>query len=243
MKNKFCITSPRNRQRKDIKEFITFIILAENHGYRMKSHGPIPMIKIGEKTILEKQIETIKSCFINYEIIVCAGFESFKINSHIKDGLFDKVRVVENQIHYNTNCCESIRLCLGNTNNSRIFIQQCNTILSRENYSQIDYNKNSIITQDTNSNSLFEISAINHNYKLQNLSLGLKDNYWIENFYICGDKEINKFYEIVSNINFKTKFLFEAINDFSRNYEVSVIKNLQKQVKKYNNLKSIKESV
>ena len=131
------------------------MILAENHGYRMKSHGPISLFKIGGKTLLEHQIEVIKSCFLNYEIVICTGFESSKLSNFIRSNIKDNIRIVENQIHNNTNCCESIRLCLNNITNSRVFIQQSNVLFSADNYSSIDYDRNSIITQRFNRNKRF----------------------------------------------------------------------------------------
>jgi 2-C-methyl-D-erythritol 4-phosphate cytidylyltransferase len=38
---------------------ITFILLAENYGYRMKSYGPISLVEINGKTLLQHQVEAI----------------------------------------------------------------------------------------------------------------------------------------------------------------------------------------
>ena len=118
------ITTPRDEKRKGsstTKDFVTVVLFSENHGYRMKSYGPVSLIKIGGKTILEAQVDAIKACFLNFEIIVCSGFETQKTVNFIKEKFPEiNIRVVENQVHFNTNCCESARLCLNNTSNDKI---------------------------------------------------------------------------------------------------------------------------
>ena len=76
-KNNFII-SPRTSAGSHKDALVTCILLAENCGYRMKSYGPLSMIDIKGKTLLKRQIEAIKSCFFNYEIIISVGFESKK---------------------------------------------------------------------------------------------------------------------------------------------------------------------
>ena len=127
-KSKF-ITSPKaGADKPDVKEdvpFTTVILLSENHGHRMKSYGPVSMLKIGTETLLEKQVRAIKNVLKNFEIVLCCGFETFKTVQYVK-GRFPNlnIRVVENQLHYNSNCAESARLCLNNTMNNRILF--CN---------------------------------------------------------------------------------------------------------------------
>jgi len=206
----------------------------------MKSHGPIPLLKMGKTTLLEKQINIIKSCFLNYEIIICTGFKAEKLNFFINKNIKENVRIVENQIHNNTNCCESVRLCLNNTRNSSIFIQRADTLFYSENYLSIDYKENSIMTQDSHGISKFETSSIENNRNLQSLCLGLKNNFWVENLYLNDRISINNFSNIISSVDFKTKFLFEAINDFCEKNTVKVYKNSQTEIVKYNNIKTLK---
>ena len=58
MRNKNFITgTQKNNQKIKIDDFFTIVILGENHGYRMKSYGPLPLIKINNnEALIERQI-------------------------------------------------------------------------------------------------------------------------------------------------------------------------------------------
>jgi hypothetical protein len=225
------------------KEFITVIILSENHGYRMKSYGSMPLIKIKDKTLLEKQVEVIKSTFLNYEIILCAGFEVKKIKEFVKKNLsHENIRIIENQVHYNSNCCESARLCLNNTMNNKILFLSGGLFLNPEFLSSIDFNSSSIVVQNENPTKNFEISGIFNRERLASLCLGEKKDFWTESVFLRGDETVEKFYNIISNPDFKNKFLFEAINELNRVNQISVNKNIGAPVLKINNLKSLRET-
>ena len=172
------ITSPKSVQQEQSKvptDMVTIILLSENHGHRMKSYGPLSLIKLGNKTLLEKQIETITSIFENFEIIICSGFETFKTSSFIKSKFSDlNIRIVENQMHYNSNCCESARLCINNTMNNKIVVCGGGVLMTQNHFNSIDYNKNCILMQSDTNDSNFEVGVIENNNVLENLSIGIK---------------------------------------------------------------------
>ena len=99
-KNRF-ITSPKVGQSSGKKtDFVSIILFSENHGYRMKSYGPTPLIEIEGKSLIERQIDSIKATFSNFEIILCSGFETEKTVTFIQEKFGDiNIRVVENQVH------------------------------------------------------------------------------------------------------------------------------------------------
>lgn len=237
------ITSAKSNQQEELKitdELITVILLSENHGHRMKSYGPISLIKLGNKTLLEKQIETIKSTFANFEIIICSGFETFKTVNFIKSKFADlNIRIVENQMHYNSNCCESARLCLNNTMNNRIIVCGGGVLISQNHLNSIDFNKNCVLMQNDSPDSNFEIGIIENNCLLENLSLGIKNKYWSEIFYLNSNKDINYFLSIVSDPDYKNRFMFEALNEFNKKCQLKVIKT-QKPPIKIDNIKTLK---
>ena len=165
------ITTPKNKRdtsSKAVEDFITIVLFSENHGYRMKSYGPVSLIKIGGKTILETQIEAIKASFYNFEIIVCSGFETQKTVNFIKEKFPEvNIRVVENQVHFNTNCCESARLCLNNTSNDKILFCSGFNLLRPFHLKGLNLDFCSVITQENNSDGAFEINAISNNGSLE----------------------------------------------------------------------------
>lgn len=241
--NKKYITSPKHDARTHEKaELVSVILLGENHGYRMKSYGPISLVQVGEKSLLERQIESIQAAFLNFEIILCSGFETEKIVNFIKDKYANiNIRVVENQVHYNSNCCESTRLCINNTTNNKILLCGGSVLIDPDHLAMIDLSQSSIMTQNEDSSSSFEVGVIaNPKSKLEHLSLGVKFNYWTELVYLANEKIIRAIYAIVSNPEYKNRFVFEAINELSNKYDICVVNNSQTPLRKIDNLKTLK---
>lgn len=236
MKKKDFITGTRKQNDKS-NDLVTFVFLSENYGHRMKSYGPLALIKIKDKTLLEKQIEAIQAVFLNYEIILCSGFETFKTVEFIKNKFSTiNIRVVENQMHFNSNCCESIRLCLSNTMNDKIIISNGSVLFTPKQLSSI--NLDTCILTQTRESSGFEIGVIENDNRLENLSFGLKNKYWCEVFCLNGKEDISQFYSIISNTDFKNKFMFEAINLFSK--KKTVFTNEIESLINLNNIKNYK---
>jgi len=241
--NNRYITTPRFKERPvrgAINDFVTIIFFSENHGYRMKSYGPVSMIKMGSKTILEKQIESIKACFYNFEIIVCSGFETPKTVNYIKDKFPNiNIRVVENQVHFNSNCCESARLCLNNTSNNKVLLCSGSNLLEPHHLKGLDLDCSFVLTQGKHEDSGFEINAISNDGVLEQFSIGLKSNFWTEVLYLADHKIIKALYNVLSDPEYKNKFLFEALNDIAPKYDIKDVK-LDSPIKKINNIKIFK---
>lgn len=242
MRNKkYIISAKENRNNKSTKNYVTIILLGENHGHRMKSYGPIPLIELNKKTLLQKQVEAIRAVFPEYEIILCSGFDAKKTTEYVKENFkHDNIRIVENQLHYNSNCCESARLCLNNTMNDKILICSGNILLTPSFLSSIDYRKTSVNVQQENFKSEFFISAIINKSKLQSFCLGEKRDFWTETLYLNGEDIVNQFYSIVSNPDFKNKFIFEAVNELIKTNTVNVTDIGKEKIIKLNNLKTLK---
>ena len=241
--NKKYITSPKHGAKKQERtELVSVILLSENHGYRMKSYGPISLIQVGGKSLLERQIESIQAVFVNFEIILCSGFETEKIVNFIKDKYKDvNIRVVENQVHYNSNCCESTRLCINNTTNNKILLCGGSVLITPSHLEMIDLNQSSIMSQDEDTNSAFEVGVVSsHKSRLEHLSFGVKLNYWTELVYLSNEKIIRAIYAIVSNPEYKNRFVFEAINELSIKHDIRVVNNSQTPIRKIDNLKTLK---
>ena len=145
-RTKFTTSPKRVEQKSD--ELVTTILLSEHSGHRMKSYGSTSLLSIGDKTILEHQINAIRSRFINYEIIICGGFDigrlvKFVHNKYKKDN----IRVVENQMYHHSNDCESARLCLNNTTNNKILIFNGDLLIDSQLLSLVDTNCSHVIIE------------------------------------------------------------------------------------------------
>ena len=169
------------------------VLFSENHGYRMKSYGPVPLIKIDGKSLIETQINAIKSTFSNFEIILCSGFETERTVNFIKEKFNNiNIRVVENQVHYNSNCCESARLCINNTMNNKILFCGGGVLLTPTCLNLIDLNTSMVVYQNQNDDSNFEVGVVHHENRLEGMSIGVKNQYWIELLYLS-DQKTNSF--------------------------------------------------
>lgn len=243
MKKSECIINPKANNGSKKSELVSILLLAENHGYRMKSYGPISLVNVGEMTLLEHQINAISSAFVNFEIVLCSGFETTKIYNYIrgKFGPSIKIRIVENQVYYHSNCCESIRLCMNNVMTDKLIICGGGVLLTTSYLKSLDLKQSSIVYQERTDNNLFDVGVItNENNKLEALSLAIKDRCWTELMYLCGAPMIKSFYQIVSNPEFKTKFFFEAINGWNHRKNLSVHENQAEPIIKINNIKTLK---
>jgi NDP-sugar pyrophosphorylase family protein len=237
------ITSPKNvgsEAKRDEK--MTFILLAENYGYRMKSYGPLPLINIGDKTLIEHQINAISSTFIDFEIILCSGFETHRIYHYLHSNFPQSlpIRIVENQVYYHSNCCEGLRLCMNNTRNNRIVVCGGGVLLTIPYLKSLNIKKSSILYQENDKESTFDVGVIENGDRLENLSLAVKDKVWTDLLYLNGDVMIKSFYNTISKPELKTKFLFEAINLWRGKRQIYLSENKDEKILKVDNIKTLK---
>lgn len=238
------ITSARPDSNPEAKrnEKVTFIFLAENYGYRMKSYGPVPLINIGGKTLLEHQIKAIQTVFIDFEIILCSGFETHKVYHYIQQSFTPSVpiRIVENQVYYHSNCCEGLRLCMNNTRNDRIIVCGGGVLLTVPYLKSLNIKKSSILCQNASKESMFDVGIIDNGERLENLSLAVKDKVWTDLLFLNGDTMIRSFYNTISKPELKTKFLFEAINAWRGRRQLYLSENQDEEIIKVDNIKTLK---
>lgn len=231
-------TKQRNKN-----DLVSVVLLGENHGYRMKSYGPISLIKIGEKTVLEHQVEIITSTFPKVEILLCCGFDANKVSSFVRSKLRHvNIRVLENQLFNNSNCCESVRLCLNNTMNDKVIICNGELIFNHYHLEQLSLENSSVLSQEQNPDKNLDVNIISNDGYIENMSLGLMSSYWCEMISLVDEKNIRQFIKILSPPEYKNKLLFEAINDLASKSSIEVVDILKPPVRKINNIKSFKKA-
>lgn len=237
------ISAKRTESPADKASLITVIMLSEKQGRGMKSCGPIPLLNVGAKSILEQQIEAISRSFSNYEIVLCAGFEGNKLASSVRSKFSNlNVRIVENQLHYNSNCCESARLCLNNTMNENIILIDGSILISHSDLQRITTKPGlTMYFQDEYFDGL-DVGIIQNGGVVENLTLGLKSNFWNGVLSINGKKQVNNLLSVLSNPDFKTKFLFEGINHYNARYGGVFAEKSQQSYIKLDNIKNIKRN-
>jgi choline kinase len=235
------ITSPQDgKQVTD--ELVTVALLSAQAGHRMKSYGPIPLLPLGNKNLLDRQIASIRSVFKIFELIVCVGFGSEKVIKYIKEKYSDiNIRVVENQVHHHSNCCESARLCLNNTTNGKVLICNGDLVLERSVLSNLEFNHSYMITENSPTRNLeVGLTTSNGGY-VENICFGL-DSVWSEIVFINGKDSVEALRRILSVPEYKTKFLFEGLNELGRTkHKLKSISNKNTPVIKIDNIKTYHE--
>lgn len=184
---------------------VSVLILAGAIGYRMKSYGPKSMLTIGEKTVLDYQVESIKRVYPKSEIVIVIGFGAEKIVKNKPNG----VRLVENQLYENTGELTQLRLGLNNITENNIIIIN-GDILFNDKAISIVSSKSSLLIDQQNKLPESEIGAVVSENMVTNLSHGLDKN-WCNICFVTG-KELQHLRRFVNNRDKEKLFFFEAIN-------------------------------
>jgi choline kinase len=196
---------------------ITVAFLSAGYGSKIKSYEPRSLLKIKGSTLIESQVNIVSNYFNNPEIIYVVGCYANKVIKKFGK----RVRIVENQLHENTNSSESLRLAFNNTvNNKFMFIH--GDILFNESMLNVSYDKSFIITDSTGMMKDEEIGVTKNKNKLSILSYGLPLK-WAQVAFFTG-KEYNIVKSIFNKFEDidKKKLSFEIINqvvDSGGNFE------------------------
>ena len=239
------ITSPRSSENNG-GDLISIVLLSEKAGYRMKSYGPTALMKIGNSRIIDVQLQSIKSSFKKFEIIICCGFGCDKIAKYVRENYPDcNIRVVENQVHHHSNSCESVRLCLNNITNSKVLICDGDLLLSSQNIlTPVSLHSHSYMLyshRDLCSKNLEVGMVINRAGYIENICYGIP-NVWCELVFLHDYDTIEYLRKILSGPDYKTKFLFEALNDLNKTkHQLKAVKQTDGTVVKIDNIKTYHE--
>ena len=190
----------------DKDDNIVFVILSAGVGNRMRSYGPKCLFKTSEETILDKQISTIKSNFLNNEIILVVGFEANKVIKKISDD----IRVVENQLYQATNSAESLRLAINNSVADKIFFIHGDLIFNKETFDNLDFSKSFVVVDSKNQIHDDEVGITIVNNRATFFSYGL-DTKWCQMAYIRG-KEFSILKSLYSKLGKDKLYTFEMLN-------------------------------
>lgn len=219
------------------KDLVTIILLSDKFGHRMKSYGPLSLIPILNKKLIDIQIQAIKEVFNSFELIVCCSTDSEKIYKHIKTAYSDiRFRLVENQVYDSSNSCESLRLCLNNTDNNKIVICDGGLILSKTLLSCIEPKHSCVICENKNETLEVGLNCCKNNY-VEHFSFGAT-KCWSEVIFLNNQDIIAGFRKILTNYESKNRLLFEAINELLlMGHKIKTITNTGSTIK-INNIKT-----
>lgn len=186
---------------------ISIAILAAGVGSKIKSYEPRSLLKTKDGLLLDHQIKTLNNFFDRPEIITVVGCHANRIIRKFRG----RTRIVENQIYFNTNASESMRLAFNNCDTDNfMFIH--GDLLFNKSAIDVDYNKSFVIIESGQQFKDQEVGVTKINNNLSIMSYGLKEK-WAQIAY-CTGKE----YSILKSIfqkfeeQDKKQLSFEIIN-------------------------------
>ena len=240
-KNRF-ITSPKITIERAKDSKVTVVLLCDKAGHRMKSYGATSLVKIGTAKLIDMQISSISRVFKYFEIVVCGGFESEKVVRYIRDKYRGvDVRFVENQVFQHTNCCESLRLSLNNVSNDKVLICNGSILITDQLLQFIDDRTSSIIYEKHDNKNLEVGVVVSKNGRPENFCYGIGKK-WSEVLFLSGYSAIETMRKVISNIEYKNKFIFEALNEMIKTKTLfESIENIGRPIIKISNIKTYHE--
>ena len=186
---------------------ITVIIPAAGVGKRMKSYGPKPLIMIGESTVINMQIATIKSNINARDIILVCGFKADKLMNETPDSIVK----IENESYEDNNVIRSIGIALRATRDT-------DTVLII--YGDLVFNEKALEVLDYSSSSLFTVGnfigeeevgcVVNQKGNLENMMYDLPQKWG--HIAVFKDYELELLKELCWDKKNYRKFGFEIIN-------------------------------
>ena len=236
------ITSPKDGKSKyEHNNHYSIILFTESHGYRMKNHGAVQLTKINGTCLIDHQIKAIKSRFKNFNLLLSCGFESSRIWRHVKQTHKNlDIRLIENPLYRTTNSCESIRLALMNTSAKNILLCSSSNIFEKKHLDQLSFNDTSIFCQRLKNNKM-DLKVYRGNDNYTKLDFGVGELSWAEMLYLHGEKSVDDLYNIIDCEEYKSKFLFEAINKLATKHNIGVYENKHKEIIKLDSAIKLKE--
>lgn len=187
---------------------IAVIILSAGVGNRIKSNEPRSLLKIGDKALIEHQINTISCCVQNCEIIGVFGYNIEKIIKKISG----KLRIVENQIYETTNNSESLRLAVNNTNKKNVLFIHGDLYFNQPTLKKLNFKKSFLLIDSKEMMKQKEIGVTIQNGKATILSYSLPTK-WCQIAFFTG-KELKILKSILNKLHGSQKKMmsFEIIN-------------------------------
>ena len=96
------------------------------------------------------------------------------------------------------------------------------------------------ITQQEDNPLGFEVGVINNLENLESLSIGVKGHKWTEILYLSNKKMLKSLYSVLSNPEYKNRFMFEAIDKMPFKNSIRIYENTKSPIIKINNVKTLR---
>jgi choline kinase len=189
------------------KKGLSVIIPAAGIGSRMKSYGPKPLIRVGNQSLVRRQIEILRDCFYSPEIVVVSGYESCKVMNSLPNNIIK----IENERYSETNVSRSIALGLRACTREKVLIVYGDLLFNKDTFKNINLASSCLFIDESGCMTKDEVGCNISNKKVQYLIPDI-GNKWAQIIYLKG-RELELFSKNVFNRDNDRKFGFEIINN------------------------------
>ena len=206
------------------KKGLSIIIPAAGTGSRMKSYGPKPLIKIGNQSIISRQIDILKKSFYCPEIVVVSGYESCKVMNSLPRNIVN----VENENYDNTNVSRSLALGLRACTRDKVLVVYGDLLFNAETFKNVNLSSSSLFIDKSGFMTKDEVGCNISNKKIQYLIPDI-ENKWAQIMYLKG-AELDIFSKNVFDRDNDRKFGFEIINrciEFGAKFDIITPNNMR----------------
>ena len=188
------------------RDNLTVIILAANIGYGMKSYGPKTLLNVNDtETVLDHQINLIRTVFPRADIILVVGFLADRIIRKCPPG----IRIVENQLYEHTNEATQIRLALNCTLTDNVLILKDDVVFNSETLADISKDKSCIIYDSQGQLEASSIGATIVDGYATTFAFEMPDK-WCNIVYLV-QKELKILRALCNNKEHSRMYLFEIL--------------------------------
>lgn len=188
------------------KKGLSIVIPAAGIGSRMKSYGPKPLIRIGNQSLIKRQIDILRDCFYSPEIILVCGHESHRV----MDSTPNNIIKVENENYTETNVSRSIAIGLRASTRDKVLIVYGDLFFNKETFKNVNLSSSSLFIDTSGWMTKDEVGCNISNKRAQYLIPDIQ-NKWAQIAYLKG-RELELFSKNVFNRDNDKKFGFEIIN-------------------------------
>ena len=174
----------------------TALILASIANERMKTMPPVSMMLVdSQHTVLDCQIEAIKTIYPNCDIILIVGHESQRvIESRPKN-----VRIVENKLYDSAGEAEEIRLGINNCITDNILLVDGNCLFNADALQHLRGHGSCTLIDKNEQMAKDSLGVISHNSKVENIAYGVQDKWCYISYLESKEHNILKRFTAVKN--------------------------------------------
>lgn len=185
---------------------LSIIIPVAGIGRRMKSYGSKCLLPLDDgRSILRRQIDTLRLIWKDPEIIVVVGFDSDKVIKTLPAG----IRVVENEKYEDTGVGRSISMGLRATTSTKCLVIYGDLVFNKSTFDNLK-EESSIIIDTHKRLTSCEVGIIIENNKALHFDYGLPTK-WCSIVLLTG-KELSLFKSLGSHLDRKKMAGHEVLN-------------------------------